>query len=112
LFTNVQEGSDDVEVGEGRKLFEVAVGDVTVGIGVGHEAVPNGRREGRTPDHWAGDVREENSTETKAGGIGGTNDAGCIRDDFSQAGGTLGEALYQPQVTKEVAAQMASDANP
>jgi hypothetical protein len=38
LLSDVEQCGDDVQVGKRGKLLQVAVGDIAVGIGVGHQA--------------------------------------------------------------------------
>ena len=60
LFAHVPKRGDDVKAGERGELFQVAVGDVTVGVGVGDQAGANGLSDGGSPDDGTRDVGEEN----------------------------------------------------
>jgi hypothetical protein len=89
--TDIAELGRDVVLCDGAGQLEVRVGDgpprVVGGDDVGLDV---GRKRGTPKDGLPGGTKDD-AAHSGLGGITGAQDGGCLRDDFAEVRGTLGE---------------------
>ena len=76
-------------------MLAVAIGEGAVRIFPSDEAGLDLRREGVAPDRGGVAVSEVDAPRSQAAGVHGTDDAGLLRDELSQAGGPLCQGVEE-----------------
>jgi len=103
--------ADNVEVDEGGKLLEVAIGDGAVAVGTGHQGFLDVGRKRGAPHTGALAAGEEDAAHAVATSVCGPEHRVGVRNDFGQASGAVFEREHEVAEAGEVGAQMASQAD-
>ena len=88
---DVKVSGDDVMLGHYRQLFQVTIGDVTVGVFSGHESVLDVLGKGGSPGVGSPFFVEEDASRPGLGSVSCPHNEGFLRHEFGQVSGPAGQ---------------------
>ena len=96
------EVSDDAELGEDPRVFQVAVRDGSRGVVDAHQALLDFSGEGHAPQVGLAARVKVDSAHSRFCCVGGSKEGGLLRDNFCQVRGALTEAGSELRESVEV----------
>ena len=108
-FANIELVGGYVSLSEHCCLFEVTVGEVTVGVVEGHQALLEAFGEAFTPKDGPVVLGEEHTSHANLAGINRPKDAWVVWDDLAQSCGPIHQAAGEPLEVCQVVAYVLGD---